>query len=96
MRRSEFQPLGNVIKEFLKEKQFDNKLSEIDVVNSWEKIISKAVARATSSINIKDRTLYVHLRSSVVRQELFMMRHDIVRAVNEYAGKEIITAVVLK
>ena len=96
MRRSEFQPLGSVIKEFLKEKKFDGKLSELDVINSWEKIIGKGVARATTSITIKEGTLFLQLRSSVVRQELFMMRQDIIRAVNDYAGRQIVTSIVLK
>jgi hypothetical protein len=96
MRRSEIQSLGSAIKDFLKEKQFDGKLAEVDAVNSWEKIIGRPVARATTSIYIKDQTLYLHLKSSVVRNELFMMRNDIIRAMNEHAGMVIVKAIVLK
>jgi predicted nucleic acid-binding Zn ribbon protein len=96
MRRNETQSLGSVIKEFLKDKNFDGKLAEVDAVNSWEKIIGRPVARATTSIYIKDKTLYLHLKSSVVRNQLFMMRSDIIRAMNEHAGMEIVTAIVLK
>jgi predicted nucleic acid-binding Zn ribbon protein len=96
MRRSDIQSLGSAIKDFLKEKQFDGKLAEVDAVNSWEKIIGRPVARATTSIYIKDQTLYLHLKSSVVRNELFMMRNDIIRAMNEHAGRVIVKAIVLK
>jgi hypothetical protein len=96
MRRSEIQSLGSAIKDFLKEKHFDGKLAEVDAVNSWEKIIGRPVARATTSIYIKDQTLYLHLKSSVVRNELFMMRNDIIRAMNEHAGMVIVKAIVLK
>lgn len=96
MRRSEIHSLGSAIKSFLKESKFDRKLAEVDAVSSWESIIGKPIARATTSIFIKNETLYVNLSSSIVRSELFMMRNDIIRAFNEHAGRTIVKAIVLK
>jgi predicted nucleic acid-binding Zn ribbon protein len=96
MRRTEIQSLGSVIKEYLKENNFDRKLAEVEIINSWESIIGKPIARSTASIFIKDSTLHLHLKSSIVRNELLMMRSDIIRAINERAGFEIIKAIVLK
>ena len=96
MRRTEIQSLGTVIQEYLRENKFDKKLAEVDIVSSWESIIGKQIARATSTIFIKDGTLHLHLKSSIVRNELLMMRSDIIRAINQKAGFEIITAIVLK
>ncbi len=96
MRRSEIHSLGSAIKSFLKESKFDRKLAEVDAVGSWESIIGKPIARATTSIYIKNETLYIHLSSSIVRNELFMMRNDILRAVNNHAGTPIVKAIILK
>ena len=96
MRRSEIQSLGNAIKDYLIEKNFDGKLAEIEAINSWETIIGKPVARATSSIYIKDGTLYIHLKSSIIRNELFMMRNDIVRVMNERIGRDVIKSIILR
>lgn len=96
MRRTEIQSLGSVIKDYLKENKFDRKLAEVDIVSSWESIIGKQIARATSTIFIKDSTLHLHLKSSIVRNELLMIRSDIIRAINQRAGFEIINAIVLK
>jgi len=96
MRRSEIHSLGSAIKSYLKESKFDRKLAEVDAVGSWESIIGKPIARATTSIYIKNETLYIHLSSSIVRNELFMMRNDILRAVNNHAGTPIVKAIVLK
>jgi hypothetical protein len=96
MRRSEIHSLGSAIKSFLKESKFDRKLAEVDAVSSWEFIIGKPIARATTSIYIKNETLYVHLNSSIVRNELFMMRNDIIRAVNDHAGGTVVKSIVLK
>ena len=88
--------MGSAIKSFLKESKFDRKLAEVDTVGSWELIIGKPIARATSSIYIKNETLYIHLNSSIVRNELFMMRNDIIRAMNNHAGRAIVKEIVLK
>ncbi|HWS01024.1 MAG TPA: DUF721 domain-containing protein [Prolixibacteraceae bacterium] len=96
MRRSEIHSLGSAIKSFLKESKFDRKIAEVDAVSSWELIIGKPIARATTSIYIKNEILYVHLNSSIVRNELFMMRNDIVRAFNSHARRTIVKEIVLK
>ena len=96
MRRSEFQSLGSAIKDYLKEEKMDGKLAEIEAVNLWESIIGKQIARATSSIYIKDGILYVHLKSSIVRNELFMMRNEIMQAMNQAIGRRVVKAVILK
>jgi len=96
MRRSEFQSLGNAIKDYLKEEKIDGKLAELEAVNIWESLIGKQIARATSSIYIKDGVLYVHLKSSIVRNELFMMRDEIIQAMNQRMGQRVVKAIVLK
>jgi len=96
MRRSEFQSLGNAIKDYLKEEKIDGKLAEIEAVNLWESLIGKQIARATSSIYIKDGVLFIHLKSSIVRNELFMMRDEIIQAMNQRMGQRVVKAIVLK
>ena len=96
MRRIEFQSLGSAIRDYLKEEKFDGKLAELEAVNSWESIIGKQIARATSSIYIKDGVLFVHLKSSIVRNELFMMRDEIIQAMNQRMGQRVVKAIVLK
>jgi predicted nucleic acid-binding Zn ribbon protein len=96
MRRTEIQSIGSVIKEYLKETKFDRKLAEVDVVSSWESIVGRPIARATSSVFIKDGKLHLHLKSSIVRHELLMMRSDLMRVINEKAGFEIVKEVILK
>lgn len=96
MKRSEFQSLGSAIRDYLKERKFDGKIAEIDAVNLWESIIGKQIARATSSIYIKDGTLYVSLKSSIVRNELFMMRNDIIQVMNQRVGSNVVKSIILR
>ncbi len=96
MRRSNTQSLSEVLKEFIEQKRFDRKLKEIDVVESWEQLLGKTIAHYTRNIYIRNRILYVQISSAVVKNELFMMREEIRRRINENAGEEVVDRIVFK
>ena len=96
MKRSGFQSLGGAIREYLKTEKIDGKIAEIEAVNMWESIIGKQIARATSSIYIKDGTLYIHLKSSIVRNELMMMRNEIIQEINQRIGSRVVKTIILR
>jgi predicted nucleic acid-binding Zn ribbon protein len=96
MRRSNTQPLSEVLREYIREMRMDKKLKEVDALQSWEELLGKSVARYTRNIYISNKVLYVSLSSSVVKNELFMMREEIVKKLNENAGTEIIEKIVFK
>ena len=96
MRRSKTISLAEAIKDYIKEMNLEGRLNEAGLVNSWEEIVGKAIASRTSKIYIKDHILYVHLNSSVVRNELLMLRQALREKLNEKAGTEVIKDIVLR
>jgi hypothetical protein len=96
MRRSKTITLAEAVNDFIKEMNFGEKLSEAGVVNSWEETVGKAISLRTTKIYIKDHILYVHLSSSVVRNELLMLREALREKLNQKAGAEVIKEIVLR
>ena len=96
MRKSNTQKISEVLKEYLKEMMIDQKLKEVNIVRSWEKLMGKAVSSRTKSVYIKNKVLFVHLKSSVLRNELVMMRQTIIDKLNENAGEKIIEKIVIR
>lgn len=96
MKKSNTQPLKEVIQEYLEALKMNSKLKEVGVVNSWERVVGKTIARATKDIYIRDRVLYVHVNSSVVRNELDMIKEPLKDRLNEDAKADVIDAIVLK
>ena len=96
MRRSNTQSLSDVIKEYIEQNRIDGKLKEVDVVNSWEELLGKTIASYTKNIYIRNKILYVEVSSSVVKNELFMMREEICRRLNENAGRDVISKIIFK
>lgn len=96
MRRSNTQPLSEVLREFINKNRIERKLKEVDAVQSWENLLGKTIARYTRNIFISNKTLYVEISSSVVKNELVMMREEIRRKINEQAGEELVSRIVFK
>ena len=96
MRRSKTISLAEAVNDYIKEMNLGEKLSEVGVLNSWEEIVGKAISSRTTRIYIKDHILYVHLSSSVVRNELLMLREALKAKLNEKAGIEVVKDIVLR
>lgn len=96
MRRSKTITLAEAVSDFIKEMNFGEKLSEAGIINSWEETVGKAISSRTTKIYIRDHILYVHLNSSVVRNELLMLREALREKLNQKAGSEVIKEIVLR
>ena len=96
MRRKKTMSISDVLKEYKREMQIDDKLKEVEVINAWEEIAGKAIAKRTSRVYIKGDILYVYTTSSVVRNELLMIKEIIKDRVNEIAGSDLVNSVVLR
>ena len=96
MRKSNTQPLGDVIHDYLKSLDIDNKLQEIRLIDNWPNIVGIAVAKKTDRLFIKNRVLFVFLNSSIVRSELLRIREGLIKALNDQAGLKLIDEIVFR
>ncbi|MBN1159399.1 MAG: DUF721 domain-containing protein [Bacteroidales bacterium] len=96
MRKSYTQKIDLVIREFLREIQIDRKLKEVHLVSEWESLMGKTVASRTRSIYIRNKTLFLHVTSSVLKNELIMMRQNILERLNETAGEKLVERIVIR
>lgn len=96
MRRNNTQSLSEVIREFVKGSSIERKLKETDVVQSWEELLGKTIAGYTKNVTLKNKVLFVEITSSVVKNELFMMREEIRLKMNERAGEELVSTIIFK
>ena len=96
MRKSNTQSISEVLRNYIQEMKMERKLKEMDAVQSWEKLLGKTISGYTRNINISNKVLYVEISSSVVKNELFMMREEIRMKLNEMTGEEIISKIIFK
>ncbi|MGB4291264.1 MAG: DUF721 domain-containing protein [Bacteroidales bacterium] len=96
MRRSKTISLAEAINDYINEMKIGGKLQEINIIDSWEKIVGKAISSRTSRVTIKNGILTVYLKSSVVKSELMMIREAIKEKINREVGSDFIKEIVLR
>jgi predicted nucleic acid-binding Zn ribbon protein len=96
MRKSNTEKLSDLIRGYVQENNLERKLTEVDMISSWEGLLGKTVARYTQELRISNGTLFIKISSPVVRNELLMMKEEIRKRLNERAGKEMIKQIVFK
>jgi hypothetical protein len=96
MRKSNTQPLREVIHEYLKALDIDNKLQEVRIIDGWTEVVGITVAKKTARLHIKNRVLFVYLNSSIVRVELLRIKEGLIKALNDKAGAKVIDDVVIR
>jgi len=95
MRRTNTAHIAQVVAELLGEYKIDGKLMEARLIAAWPEVLGP-LAKPTDELYIKNKTLFVKLSSSVIRNELSMMRSTLVRRLNEKTGEEVITDIIFR
>ena len=88
--------IKKAIEQLLETYKLKGRINEIRLINSWEKIMGKAISSRTRQIHISGRTLYISLDSAALRHELSFAKDKIIKLINEAVGEEVIDEVVLK
>jgi predicted nucleic acid-binding Zn ribbon protein len=96
MRRNKTRSLAEVIGEYVSEMNIERKLKEVSVVESWENLVGKVITSKTTSVRFRNGKLHVQLKSSVIRNELLMLRESLRAKLNEKAGEEIVKEIVIR
>ncbi|HZJ74063.1 MAG TPA: DUF721 domain-containing protein [Perlabentimonas sp.] len=88
--------LGDAIKEFLKEYKYSHKLKASEAINAWPVVMGKNIQAYTLRVYMNGNKLIVHLKSSVLRNELYMHRSKIRDSINQHLGSDVVKEVILK
>jgi predicted nucleic acid-binding Zn ribbon protein len=86
--------LGDILQKLFDVYGWTEKMDGVRITNSWEKVVGGIFARHTTNMYVKNSKLYVFLDSSVLRNELYMERTELVKKLNFEIGKKVITEIV--
>jgi predicted nucleic acid-binding Zn ribbon protein len=95
MRRNKTITLGEALGYLIKEYRLEKGLKEAAVLNIWENIAGKVITARTKRTYLKDGVLHIYLTSSVVRNELMMLRDALRSQINSRAGEEVVREIML-
>ena len=93
MFRRDVQSISDLLNMYLRREGLETPLLQRRAIDAWEKGVGAGVARYTGEKFIKNQTLFVKILSPALRQDLTMMRTQLVKRINEAVGSMVIADV---
>ena len=90
MRGNNNRVIGDIIRKLMKNPKLAGKLDELDALQAWEEIIGKQICKYVADQKIYKGTLYVKLKSAVVRNELSYKKSEFISQINNRLGKKLL------
>jgi hypothetical protein len=85
MGRTNDKSLKEAIEQMLQVYKIKRKYDETGIKASWPQLVGKSVANRTKEIYIHDKKLFLRIESSVIKNELVLMRTQIIDKINNEA-----------
>ena len=94
MKNSNEQTIKEVIQELLDAYRLSDGLQETRLVHSWDKVAGEYVARNTESAYIKNKVLFIKLKSPALKNELSYAKTKLIESLNKAVNQEVIQEIV--
>ncbi|MEO6978214.1 MAG: DUF721 domain-containing protein [Mucilaginibacter sp.] len=85
MRKTNDKSLKEAIEQMLNVYKIKRKFDETSIIAHWPELVGKPVANRTKELFISNKKLFLRVESSVIKNELMMMRTQIIDKINEEA-----------
>lgn len=90
MFRRNIQTLDEVLMKMLRAQGLETPLLQKRLIDAWDTVAGPTVARYTTQKYIKNQTLYVRIANPALRQDLSMMRSQLLQRLNSHVGSMVI------
>jgi predicted nucleic acid-binding Zn ribbon protein len=86
--------LKEAFEQMLQVYKIKKRYDETGVKASWPNLVGAAVANRTKDIYVYDKKLFLRIESSVIKNELLLMRDQIIQKINEEAKTNLVEDII--
>jgi len=86
--------LGGVLQNLLKNLGLEKRMKEQEVIINWEKIVGNNIAENTKPFKIEGAKLFLKVKSSAWRNELFYLKKELISKLNDSAKQELVKDII--
>ena len=87
--------MGQAIRELLNSYRLSGKFDEARVIDSWERLAGKPIAKRTKKIYIRNQVLFVELDSPSMKHDFTLHKSQILELFKNEFGAGIITDIIV-
>jgi predicted nucleic acid-binding Zn ribbon protein len=90
----DIQSVGQAIRELLNSYRLTAKFDETSVINSWERIAGKPIAKRTKKLYIRNKVLFVELDSPTMKHDFLLHKAQVLELFKKEFGAGLITDII--
>jgi predicted nucleic acid-binding Zn ribbon protein len=94
MRKTNDKSLKEAIEQMMQVYKIKRKFDETAVIAHWPKLVGQSVANRTKELFIHDKKMFLRIESSVIKNELLLMRTQIIEKINTEANATLIEDII--
>ena len=87
------EPIGEIIRRVLSRRGLGAGIREAEVLGRWPDIVGETLAKQTDPIAIEQGILFIRVPDSAWRNELSMMKEELVKKINTAFGEIRVTRI---
>ena len=93
MFKREVLQIDDILNRYLRQEGLETPLLQKRVMDAWGTVVGKTVDNYTENKFIKNQTLFIKIVNPALRQNLSMMRHQLIKRLNDEVHSIVITAI---
>lgn len=90
-----FQSVGQAIRELLNSYHLESKFDETNLINSWEKLVGKPIAKRTKRVSMRNKILYVEFDSPSMKQDFMLHKSEVLALFHKEFGASVVQDIVV-
>ena len=96
MNKHKAQPvkIENIVWDVLRKRGYENVIKEQQVIQQWKEIVGEKIAEQTEPAAIENKQMFVKTSNSSWRNELIYLKTEIIKKINEFAGKRVVKDII--
>lgn len=91
MKKSNSEQVGDILRRFMRDEGLETPLNQFRLMSAWKDVMGDGIEQYTGDMYIKNQTLFVKIKSSVLKNNLMMMRTSLVDKLNNTVNAQVIT-----
>ncbi len=95
MARTNDKTLKDAIQQYLDAFKLRRKFDETSLLAAWPELMGQAIANRTTQLYIRDKKLFVKVESAVIKNELLLLKRQILASLNERVGTVLVEELVI-
>jgi predicted nucleic acid-binding Zn ribbon protein len=93
-RKAEVFTLKEAVQDLLSTYRLKDRFDETQLIGSWEKLMGAPIARRTNKIFIRNKVMFVELKSAPLKQELNGSKSKVLELFHQEFGRDIVNEVI--